>query len=140
MKRMSIIIAGMLLVSGCFPDERNNFMVPDSFGITSLENVVEASVHTGGFVLGIAKSGKGQTAAHVEINRNQDDIDARISEFNAEHGTEFKAVMNSLVEMDAVDFDFTAEEAAKEVTIRWEPDLVARFIDDTSGRTTRSCR
>jgi len=131
MKRMSIIIAGMLLVSGCFPDERNNFMVPDSFGITSLENVVEASVHTGGFVLGIAKSGKGQTAAHVEINRNQDDIDTRISEFNAEHGTEFKAVMNSLVEMDAVDFDFTAEEAAKEVTIRWDPDLVARFMGES---------
>lgn len=131
MKRMSIIIAGMLLVSGCFPDERNNFMVPDSFGITSLENVVEASVHTGSFVLGIAKSGKGQTAAHVEINRNQDDIDARLSDFNAKHDTEYKAVMTSLVEMDAVDFDFTAEEAAKEVTISWDPDLLARFMGDS---------
>ena len=131
MKRMSIIIVGMLLVSGCFPDERNNFMVPDSFGITSLENVVEASVHTGSFVLGIAKSGKGQTAAHVSINRNQDDIDARLSDFNAKNGTEFKTVMNSLVEMDAVDFDFTAKEAAKEVTIRWDPDLLARFMGDS---------
>ena len=131
MKRMSIIIAGMLLVSGCFPDERNNFMVPDSFGITSLENVVEASVHTGSYVLGIAKSGKGQTAAHVEINRNQDDIDARLSDFNAKHDTEYKAVMTSLVEMDAVDFDFTAEEAAKEVTISWDPDLLARFMGDS---------
>ena len=128
---MSIIIAGMLLVSGCFPDERNNFMVPDSFGITSLENVVEASVHTGSYVLGIAKSGKGQTAAHVEINRNQDDIDARLSDFNAKHDTEYKAVMTSLVEMDAVDFDFTAEEAAKEVTISWDPDLLARFMGDS---------
>ena len=131
MKRMSIIIVGMLLVSGCFPDERNNFMVPDSFGITSLENVVEASVHTGSYVLGIAKSGKGQTAAHVEINRNQDDIDARLSDFNAKHDTEYKAVMTSLVEMDAVDFDFTAEEAAKEVTISWDPDLLARFMGDS---------
>ena len=131
MKRMSIIIAGMLLVSGCFPDERNNFMVPDSFGITSLENVMEASVHTGSYVLGIAKSGKGQTAAHVEINRNQDDIDARLSDFNAKHDTEYKAVMTSLVEMDAVDFDFTAEEAAKEVTISWDPDLLARFMGDS---------
>ena len=128
MKRASILIAGMLLVCGCFPDERNNFMVPDSFGITSLENVVEASVHTGSFVLGIAKSGKGQTAAHVEIDRNQEAIESRLSAFNSEHGTEYKAVMNSLIEMDAVQFDFTAEEAAKEVTIRWDPDLVARFM------------
>ncbi len=121
----------MLLVSGCFPDERNNFMVPDSFGITSLENVVEASVHTGSFVLGIAKSGKGQTAAHVEINRNQNDIDARLADFNSNHDTNFKAVMNSLIEMDAVEFDFAVEEAAKQVTISWDPDLLARFMGDS---------
>ena len=131
MKRISIIIIGILLVSGCFPDERNNFMVPDSFGITSLENVVEASVHTGSFVLGIAKSGKGQTAAHVEINRNQSDIEARLADYNSEHDTGFKAVMNSLIEMDAVEFDFTAEEAAKQVTISWDPDLLARFMGDS---------
>lgn len=131
MKRTCIIIAGMLLLSGCFPDERNNFMVPDSFGITSLENVVEASVHTGSFVLGIAKSGKGQTPAHVEISRDQEEIESRLSAYNSEHGTGFKAVMNSLVKMDAVDFDFTAEEAAREVTISWDPDLVARFMGES---------
>ena len=131
MKRMSIFIAGMLLVCGCFPDERNNFMVPDSFGITSLENVVEASVHTGAYVLGIAKSGKGQTAAHVRISRDQDAIQSRLDAYNAEHGTQFKSVMGSLVEMDAVDFDFTAEEAAREVTLTWDPDLLARFMGDS---------
>ena len=121
----------MLLVCGCFPDERNNFMVPDSFGITSLENVVEASVHTGSYVLGIAKSGKGQSAADVHINRNQDDIESCISAYNSDHDTEYKAVMSSLIDIDAVDFNFTAEEAAKEVTISWDPDLLARFIGDS---------
>ena len=106
MKKMSIIIAGLLLLSGCFPDERNNFMVPDSFGITSLENVVESSVHTGSFVLGIAKSGKGQSAAQVRISRDQDEIQSVLSAYNAEHDTEFEAVMGSLVEMDATEFDF----------------------------------
>ena len=131
MKRMSILIAGMLLVSGCFPDERNNFMVSDSFGITSLENVVEASVHPGGYVLGIAKSGKGQSAAHVRIIRDEQEIQSRIAAYNAENGTEFKAVMGSLIQMDALDFDFTAEEAAKQVTLTWDPDLVARFMGDS---------
>ena len=131
MKRMSILIAGALLVSGCFPDERNNFMVPDSFGITSLENVVEASVHKGSYVLGIAKSGKGQSAAHVRIIRDETEIQSRLGAYNEENGTDFKTVMGSLVQMDAVDFDFTAEEAAKKVTLTWDPDVVARFMGDS---------
>lgn len=131
MKKMSIIIAGLLLLSGCFPDERNNFMVPDSFGITSLENVVESSVHTGSFVLGIAKSGKGQSAAQVRISRDQDEIQSVLSAYNAEHDTEFEAVMGSLVEMDATEFDFSARDAAREVRITWDPDLLARFMGDS---------
>ena len=131
MKRISIILAGMLLACSCFPDERNNFMVADSFGITSLDNVVEVSVHTGSYVLGIAKSGKGQTAAKVHINSNQDDLRNLLTSYNAEHDTQFKAVMGSLIEMDATDFSFTAEEAAKEVTITWDPDMLARFMGDS---------
>ena len=128
MKRISIIIAVALLVSGCFHDERNNFMVPDSFGITSLENVVEASVHTGGYVLGIAKSGKGQSAAHVRIIRDDTEIQSLLNSYNKENGTDFKSVMGSLIRMNAIDFDFTAEDAAKEVSLSWDPDLVAKFI------------
>ena len=131
MKRMSILIAGALLVSGCFPDERNNFMVPDSFGITSLENVVEASVHTGSYVLGIAKSGKGQSAAHVRIIRDDAEIQSRLAAFNEENGTEYKTVMGSLVDMDATNFDFTAEEAAKVVSLTWDPDVVSLFMGDS---------
>ena len=131
MKRMSILIAGMLLVCGCFPDERNNFMVPDSFGITSLENVVEASVHTGSYVLGIAKSGKGQSAAHVRIIRDDAEIQSRLAAFNEENGTEYKTVMGSLVDMDATNFDFTAEEAAKVVSLTWDPDVVSLFMGDS---------
>lgn len=131
MKRISMILAGILLFCGCFPDERNNFMVSDSFGITSLENVVEASVHTGNYVLGIAKSGKGLSAANVRINSNQEDIQNLLSTYNEEHGTQFKAVMGSLIGIDATDFAFTAEEAAKEVTITWDPDLVARYMGDS---------
>ena len=131
MKRTSILIVGMLLVCGCFPDERNNFMVPDSFGITSLENVVEASVHTGNYVLGIAKSGKGQTAAAVHINRNQAEIQSLLDAYNSEHNTDFQAVTGSIVEMNALDFDFAEKDAAKEVVLSWDPDQLAGLMGDS---------
>lgn len=131
MKRLSILFAGLLLLSGCFPDDRNNFMVDDSFGITSLDNVVEASVHKGSYVFGIAKSGKGQSAANVRINYSQDDIQSLLASYNKEHNTEFKAVMSSLIVMDKTDFDFTAEDAAKEVAISWDPEILARFMGDS---------
>ena len=131
MKRISIIITGLLLLNSCFPDERNNFMVPDSFGITSLENVVEASVHTGRYVLGIAKSGKGQTAAAVHINRDQADIQSLLDAYNAEHNTDFQTVTGSMVEMNALDFDFAEKDAAKEVILSWDPDKLANFMGDS---------
>ena len=131
MKRTSILIAGCLLACSCFPDERNNFMVADSFGITSLENVVEASVHTGTYVVGIAKSGKGQTAAAVHINRNQADIQSRLDAYNSEHDTEYQAVTGSMIDMNAIDFDFTEKDAAKEVVLNWNPDQLADLIGDS---------
>ena len=131
MKRISIIITGLLLLNSCFPDERNNFMVPDSFGITSLENVVEASVHTGSFVLGIAKSGKGLTAAAVHINRNQADIQSLLDAYNSEHNTDFQAVTGSIVEMNALDFEFADKDAAQKVILSWDPDKLADFMGDS---------
>ena len=129
MKRISIFIAALLLVCGCFPDDRNNYMVPDSFGITSLDNVVEASVHTGSYVLGIAKSGKGLSAASVRINWDADAYLAALADFNRENGTEYVALMSSLVEVDRTDFDFAKEDVAKVVTLSWDPDKVARYMD-----------
>ena len=106
-------------------------MVPDSFGITSLENVVEASVHTGGYVLGIAKSGKGQTAAAVHINLNQADIQSRLDAYNSEHNTEFQVVSGSMIEMNATDFDFAEKDAAKQVVLSWDPNQLANLLGDS---------
>ena len=133
MKKTFILFAAALLACGCFPDERDNFMVDDSFGITSLENVVEASVHTGSYVMGIAKSGKGRTAASVRINSSQEDQEALLTSYNESHGTEFRAVMSSLVEMDATVFSFDAEDAARQVTISWDPETMATFMGDSDS-------
>ena len=60
MKKTIIWLAAALLLTGCIRDERDNFMVPDSFGINADDLLQETSVHTGNYVLGISKSGKGQ--------------------------------------------------------------------------------
>lgn len=130
MKKISLFITSLLLLSGCIQDERDNFMVPDSFGITSLEKVVEASVHPGTYVLGIAKSGKGQTAASVRINRKESDCQAVLNTYNKEHQTAYKLLPASLVTLDATEFDFPADEAARQVTLSWDPEQVAARLGD----------
>ena len=47
MKRIAIYLGILLLAAGCFPDDRNNFMVPDGFGISATQPVLQASLHTG---------------------------------------------------------------------------------------------
>ena len=131
MKRISILIAVLLLICSCFPDDRNNFMVPDSFGITSLDNVVEASVHTGSYVLGIAKSGKGLSAASVRINWDASEYNIVLGVFNREHGTDYKALPASLVAIDQTEFSFTKEDVAKEATLSWDPEQVAAALEES---------
>lgn len=129
MKKISLLIACLpFLVTACFQDERNNFMVPDSLGLTSQENVVETSVHTGTYSLGISKSGKGQSAAKLHIVRDRDIYLPILEAYNQEHGTDFEAILGSLIDMDQTTFSFSAEETGGKVVISWDPDLVARFM------------
>ena len=67
MKKTLSILAVTLLLAGCFKDDRNNFMVPDGFGISVTNILQDASVHTGKYKLGINKSGKGQSSGTVSI-------------------------------------------------------------------------
>lgn len=128
MKKISLFIAVLILVSACFKDERNNFMVPDSLGIASLENVVDASVHTGTYSLGITKSGKGQSAARMHIVRDREVYLKELDAYNQAHGTDFEPILGSLIDMDRTEFSFSAEETGGKVVISWDPELVARYI------------
>ena len=73
-------------------DDRLNFMVDDSFGLTAREAIVEASIHTGSFSVGIAKNGIGSSAASVEIISGADDDKAALDAYNKANGTFFKAL------------------------------------------------
>ncbi|MBP5373401.1 MAG: DUF1735 domain-containing protein [Bacteroidales bacterium] len=110
---------------------RNNNMAPDSLGITSLENVVDASVHPGRYVIGIAKSGKGQTAATVLVSQDAQQGKALVEQYNAEHNTSFRTVPQSLYSMDATSFCFSEKDASKELTLNWDPTLMVSLMGDS---------
>ena len=132
MKKTSIfLIASLFLISACFPDERNNFMVNDSFGLTSQEAVTDASIHTGQLVVGIVKSGKGQTAATVSISTDADAIKSVLDSYNKDNETEYVQLPANLFEMSQMIFSFNKEEVSKELAISWNPETVAEYIGDS---------
>ncbi len=128
MKKTIIWLAAVLLLTGCIRDERDNFMVPDSFGINADDLLEETSVHTGNYVLGISKSGKGQASGKVSISL----AETALSDYNEAHETVFKAVLPSLVSFDQEMLDFSVEDVTRTFTISWDPELMAQFIaEDT---------
>jgi hypothetical protein len=128
MKKTIIWLAAVLLLTGCIRDERDNFMVPDSFGINADDLLQETSVHTGNYVLGISKSGKGQASGKVSISL----AETALPDYNQAHETDFKAVLPSLVSFDQEMLDFAVEDVTRTFTISWDPELMAQFIaDDT---------
>ena len=131
MKKIISLFASALLLAGCFPDDRNNFMVPDSFGIASLENKVEASVHTGKYVFGVIKSGKGQSAATVRIYKDEDHCRQLITDYNLEHETSYIPVPPSTFSLDAEEFHFSEKEVSRKVTLTWDPSLLASLMGDS---------
>ncbi len=128
MKKTIIWLAALLMLSGCIRDERNNFMVPDSFGINAANVLQEASVHTGSYVLGISKSGKGQAPGNVSVSLD----DSVLPAYNQAHGTDFKAVLPSTVHLEEETLHFTVEDVTQTITVNWDPELLAQFIaEDT---------
>ena len=128
MKKTIIWLAAVLLLTGCIRDERDNFMVPDSFGINADDLLQETSVHTGNYVLGISKSGKGQASGKVSISL----AETALPDYNEAHETDFKAVLPSLVSFDQEMLDFSVEDVTRTFTISWDPELMAQFIaEDT---------
>ena len=131
MKKITILATALILMTGCIPDLRESNMVPDSFGITSLENVVEASIHTGSFVVGISKSGKGQSAAQVQVSQDAQECKDLVNLYNKNNDTDFLPVMPSLYTLSESSFSFSEKEVSKELVLSWDPFLLASFIGDS---------
>ncbi len=131
MKKTVYLLTSLLLLTGCFPDERNNFMVSDTFGLTAREDIVDASVHHGVFHVGLSKSGIGQTTATLQVNDNAQECQTVLDAFNKTNETSFKMVPKELVTFDKTRFSFTEKEALQDLTISWDSQEVAKFIGDS---------
>ena len=68
-------------------DDRNNFMVDDSFGFNNAidENVTELAIYGGTYELAVIKSGKGFSDATVFVGGSN----AALIEYNEEKGTNY---------------------------------------------------
>lgn len=130
MKRISLLVITLLLAAACFPDQRDNFMVNDSFGITGEDGLAEASVHTGSYVLGIIKNGKGQSAAALTVNRDASAVAAALASYNRANNTQYKALPDRLVNLDATSFSFNQKDVSKALTLSWDAEETASYIGD----------
>lgn len=130
MKRISLFVSALLLMTACFPDQRDNFMVPDSFGIVSEGSVTEASVHTGSYVVGLCKSGKGRSSAQLYVNRDAAAVAAALEARNTAGKTSYKAIPDNLIAMDELRFSFSEKDVTRKLTLSWDPGEVASCMED----------
>lgn len=127
--RILLLAAFTLLASSCLKDDRLNFMVDDSFGLTARQSVVEASIHTGNCSVGIAKNGIGSASASVDIVSGQAADKAALDAYNTENGTAYQAIPAYLYELSDTRLEYSEKEVVKEVTISWDASLVAKMME-----------
>ncbi len=128
MKKIFLPVLALVLAAACVPDERNQFIPADSFGVTAKSLVTEASVHTGSYTVGIAKNGKGQQPGTVFINQDQDAYLPLLEAFNKEKGTHYEAVLGSLIDVEKPELSFGKEDVVKNLSLTWDPELMAAFM------------
>lgn len=113
-------------------DDRNNFMVDDSFGFNNAkgENVNELAVYTGSYELAVIKSGKGFTDATVSVEGSNADLLV----YNEENGTEYFPLPKELYSFSTGSISYKAEEVTKNVTVSWDVAGVAEYMAKEPGR------
>jgi len=131
MKRTILYILSLLALAGCFPDDRNNFMVEDSFSLTARQTLLQASVHTGACTVGLAKNGKGRSAASVTVSASEADCAEALARYNEANGTSFQALPESAFSLSGSTIAFDAEEVVKDLVVSWDPAALAERIGDS---------
>lgn len=116
MKKILITALASISIVACFPDDRNNFMVDDSLGLTAPAIVQEASVHTGFFAIGVSKNGIGQSPASVTVRIDND----ALAEYNAKNNTSYRSVPLAYLKLENDAIDFAKEDVVKEATLKWD--------------------
>ncbi|MBR4809905.1 MAG: DUF1735 domain-containing protein [Bacteroidales bacterium] len=139
MKKLVITTLAIVLAAGCFPDDRENFMVPDSFGLTASETLVNTSAHAGSYTFGVAKNGKGKAAASATVSMDSGSVSAALDKYNADNGTSYKTLPVSMFRLDRSSIEFDVDDVVKDVTVSWDPLQVIDLISADSDYVLPVC-
>ena len=128
----TIIAAMALLAAVSCVDDRNNFMVDDSFGFNHAkdEAVITYPIYGGKYDLAVVKSGKGLVEADVKISGSEFDL-VKYNDSHKESAKDFVAFSKDLYSFSASTLHFKAEDVTKNVTVLWEPAELAAAMTDT---------
>ncbi|MBO6169321.1 MAG: DUF1735 domain-containing protein [Bacteroidales bacterium] len=124
MKKITLALLFTAALCGCMKDDRNKDMVDDSFGITAKEPVIVTSVHTGSCPVGIAKNGKGLSAASVSISSDASLLDA----YNKANNTSYEALPQSAYSISDSSLSYETEDVVKTVSLSWDAVQLAELI------------
>ena len=115
-------------LSACI-DERNNFMVDDSFSLTG-NTLVVTSVHTGEYSFGVNKAGKGSSAGTVRVLT--DGCEEALAAYNEANSTAYKALPSGLYTLSDPDVSFDVKDINKLVRLSWDVEAMASAIGNST--------
>lgn len=139
MKKITILAAATVLLAGCFTDDRDNFMVPDTIGMSAAELLAQASVHTGSYTVGVAKNGKGQSPASVTLSLEAPEIAAALDSWNEEHGTQYKALPAAMFTLSSNVLEYDVEDVVRTSEITWDPVALAKYVGSSKDFVLPVC-
>lgn len=139
MKKITIITAILALLTACFPDDRENNMVPDSIGVSGGELLTKASVHTGTFTVGVAKNGKGSSPANVVLSLDAPEAANAVKAWNDAHGTDYKTIPASMFKLGSTMLEYAAEDVVRTVPLTWDPVELAKYVGDSKDFVLPVC-
>ena len=131
MKKISFYLIALAALVGCLKDDRDNFMVPDSFALTARSEIMQASIHTGSCPVGIAKNGKGVSAATATLSDKGEGLTEALAKYNEENGTSFKVLPEGSINLSGTTMSFEPKDVVKMLEISWDPDAIAKVIGDS---------
>ena len=131
MKRIALYLLSLAALAGCIRDDRDNFMVEDSFSLTARQSLLQTSVHTGACSVGIAKNGKGRTGATVTVLTSGTGCAEALARYNEANGTAFQALPESAYTLSGSQIRFETEDVVKDLVVSWDAAALAERIGDS---------
>ncbi len=112
------LIAGLIvstLLAGC-KDERDNYMVDDTFSFVSAEKYASVSVYNETYKFAVIKNGKGSQSAKAYLSV----AESALSDYNAAKGTNYQLMPENCYKLSTSTLGFSEKEIRKFVEVTWD--------------------